>query len=142
MGMIFSFSHDTGDQSSKKSDAVILQVSSFFGFSSLSKTRNFLDIFVVPVRKSAHFLIYFILGILLFSFLREFSNCLGKLFILSIFLSFLYACSDEIHQLFVPGRSGRIFDVLLDTAGATLGIFLFYLLSKRKAKQINEVIKQ
>ena len=37
----------------------------------------------------------------------------------------LYACSDEFHQLFVAGRAGRINDVLIDSAGAVLGLALF-----------------
>ena len=36
----------------------------------------------------------------------------------------LYAASDEIHQLFVPGRSGQLRDVLLDSAGVAAGILL------------------
>jgi len=39
--------------------------------------------------------------------------------------SVLYACTDEIHQLFVPGRGAQMSDVLLDSAGAGLGIVLF-----------------
>ena len=36
----------------------------------------------------------------------------------------LYAASDEIHQLFVPGRSGQLRDVFLDSAGVAAGILL------------------
>ena len=36
----------------------------------------------------------------------------------------LYAISDEIHQIFVPGRSGQFSDVLLDSAGAVIGAFV------------------
>ena len=36
----------------------------------------------------------------------------------------LYAASDEIHQLFVPGRSGQLRDVLLDSDGVAAGILL------------------
>ncbi len=32
----------------------------------------------------------------------------------------LYSVSDEIHQLFVPGRSGEVRDVLIDGAGALI----------------------
>ena len=35
-----------------------------------------------------------------------------------------YAATDEFHQLFVPGRSGQISDVILDSAGAALGVLL------------------
>jgi len=43
---------------------------------------------------------------------------------------FLYACSDEIHQLFVPGRSGKFTDVLIDSAGALLAVLLCFLVKK------------
>ena len=36
----------------------------------------------------------------------------------------IYAISDEIHQLFVPGRAGQVRDVLIDSAGSFLGIIL------------------
>lgn len=39
---------------------------------------------------------------------------------------FLYACSDEIHQLFVPGRSGKFTDVLIDSAGALLAVLVCF----------------
>ena len=35
-----------------------------------------------------------------------------------------YAATDEMHQLFVPGRSGQVSDVLLDSAGAIAGLAL------------------
>ena len=138
MVTIFYFSSDNGDESSYKSDSVILRVSSFFGVDNLSKKeqQNLIDTFVVPVRKSAHFTIYFILGIALVSFLREFSIPIQKLLLLSIFLAFLYACSDEVHQLFIPGRTGRAFDVFIDTLGASSGVLLYYLLFRKKLKEV------
>ena len=83
-----------------------------------------------------HFAIYFILGITVVSFFREFSIPIRKLLLLSIFLAFLYACSDEIHQLFVPGRSGQFIDVLLDTCGASVGVGLYVLLFRKKIKEV------
>ena len=53
-----------------------------------------------------------------------------KRLLLSIFLAFLYACTDEIHQLFVPGRSGEIKDVCIDTCGAFIGALIVYGISK------------
>ena len=44
--------------------------------------------------------------------------------------------TDEIHQLFVPGRSGQITDVILDSCGGLIGAVLsaiiLYLIRKRK----------
>lgn len=50
----------------------------------------------------------------------------------------LYAASDEIHQLLVPGRSGQLSDVILDSAGALAGVAAFtvlcWLINRRKAR--------
>lgn len=37
-------------------------------------------------------------------------------------LCFLYACSDEVHQYFVPGRVADVLDVAADTLGASLAL--------------------
>lgn len=139
MVTIFYFSSDNGDESTYKSDSVILRVSSFFGVEDLSKKeqQNLIDTFVVPVRKSAHFFIYLVLGITLISFLREFSIPILKLLLISIFLAFLYACSDEIHQLFIIGRTGRVLDVFIDTLGASAGVILYYFLFRKKLKEVS-----
>ena len=49
---------------------------------------------------------------------------------MSILLSFLYACTDELHQIFVPGRSAQFRDVLIDTLGASFGATITYLIIK------------
>ena len=40
-----------------------------------------------------------------------------KLLLTALGMTVLYACSDELHQLFVPGRAGMIRDVLIDSVG-------------------------
>lgn len=138
MVIIFSFSMDNSKESTRKSEGVILEVTSFLGFDLTSQQQQYIvELFFVPVRKAAHFFIYLVLGITLISFLREFSIPIRKLILLSIFLAFLYACSDEIHQLFVAGRSGQASDVLLDTVGASVGVGIYYLLFRKKLKEIN-----
>lgn len=47
----------------------------------------------------------------------------------------LYATSDEIHQLFVPGRSCQIGDIAIDAAGAAAGIVLILLLISVKRRR-------
>jgi VanZ family protein len=39
---------------------------------------------------------------------------------------------DEFHQLFVPGRNAEIWDVVADTSGGMLGIYLLYFLMRRR----------
>ena len=42
-----------------------------------------------------------------------------------------YAATDEFHQIFVPGRTPKVTDVMIDSAGAALGIGMMFLLSRR-----------
>lgn len=74
-------------------------------------------------RKSAHFLGYMMLGILVMSLLLQYDNLQQKA-LKSFIICVLYAISDEIHQLFVPGRAGQVKDVMIDSSGAILGIFI------------------
>ena len=79
------------------------------------------------VRKLAHFMEYALLAMAI-----EFHMWVRKrrgvrLILLSIIFTSLYAATDEFHQLFVPGRSGELKDVIIDSAGAIAGTFSFYL---------------
>jgi len=77
------------------------------------------------VRKFAHAGAYLVLGVLMLNALKKSGIGGLKGFILSLLFCILYAVSDEIHQLFVPRRSGEIRDVLIDSAGAVLGTVLY-----------------
>ena len=48
--------------------------------------------------------------------------------------TFLYACTDEIHQLFIEGRSGEIRDILVDSTGALIGMVLVGIILKIKKR--------
>ena len=89
---------------------------------------NVLDTVDHIVRKTAHFMEYAILAsaIELHYWITKRKGI--RFILLSILFSFLYAATDEFHQLFVPGRSGEFKDVMIDTVGAATGAFLFYFL--------------
>ena len=95
-------------------------------------------------RKSAHFSIYMILGVLSFLAVISYEKLL---FVLRLTVSgsvcLLYAASDEIHQLFIPGRSGEVRDVMIDFSGAALGIALstlvFLLICRIKKKRTEKI---
>jgi VanZ family protein len=78
------------------------------------------------VRKSAHFIEYMILGILFFN---SFFNGINlKTVAFTAFLWGLgYSITDEIHQIFVPGRTAKIMDVLIDSTGVVSGLLLICL---------------
>jgi len=50
-----------------------------------------------------------------------------RLIFLSIIISILYGISDEIHQLFVPGRHFALFDIFLNSVGILSASFLYML---------------
>ena len=85
------------------------------------------------IRKFAHLFEYIILGILMINCLRCYS--IKNYIIISIVLCFIYACTDEVHQLFVPGRNGNVIDILIDTIGSFCGI-LIYKYCKKNTKMI------
>ena len=126
MFFIFTMSSFGSDSSNAQSSQIIQVLHQVFP--NLSSRTSGLDASVLTfiVRKTAHFTEYAILGILFYFFYRQTlpqKNGL-QLFVLAILSSFLYACTDEIHQLFVPGRSGQFTDVLVDTFGASFGCLI------------------
>ncbi len=78
------------------------------------------------IRKLAHFTIYIAVGILSMGLLSTYKLTQAKQKIISLIIGFVYACSDEIHQLFIDGRSGEIRDVLIDTCGVIVGVMICY----------------
>ena len=53
-----------------------------------------------------------------------------KVMIMALILCAVYASFDEIHQLFVEGRSCQFTDVLIDTAGAAVSMILSFGVNK------------
>lgn len=77
-------------------------------------------------RKGAHFSIYALLGLLIASLLGQYSIYGTRQLLWGVFLTFVYACTDEFHQTFVKGRACQLRDIGIDTLGALCGIlFLF-----------------
>lgn len=80
-----------------------------------------------PVRKMAHLTEYALLGgAIAFGMLNSFSFGMNwrKFYIFTQFTGSIYAGSDEFHQLFVPGRAGRMSDVLIDSIGIFIGLWI------------------
>lgn len=76
-------------------------------------------------RKGAHVSEYLVLTGLSFRFFRSWFPALrpGMVPFLSAVLSLAYAFSDEAHQMFVPGREGKLSDIGIDAIGIAFGIF-------------------
>ncbi len=75
------------------------------------------------LRKGAHVVEYFVLGVLLFRMFRYFFSQSSHMTAAGVVLvSLPFALSDEIHQLFVSGRQGRVSDVGIDAIGIFLSL--------------------
>ena len=83
-----------------------------------------LEMWHTVLRKCAHFAEYFVLGVLWLVVLRPIVLKYQKL--VAIGLCALTASVDEVIQRFVPGRSGQLKDILLDSVGAVFGVCLMW----------------
>lgn len=95
------------------------------------------------VRKSAHAFLFCVLALLAANALLATGVKGLRAFILAFIVTALYACTDELHQLFVPGRSGMLSDVGIDCTGAIAGLCLagaLYRSTMRKKINISEKI--
>ena len=108
-------------ESSNQSGFIVNIISSIFHI-------NNIELLSLIIRKLAHFTEYFILGLLVYNMIYSYNK---KAYI-SIVICILYAISDEIHQIFVEGRSAEVLDVIIDTAGSSLGILICKLNAAKK----------
>lgn len=80
------------------------------------------------IRKYAHVFEFFCLGVTSCLFFDELISSRLKSALFSCGFSLAYACTDEWHQTFVPGRSGQISDVFVDFIGIITGVLAAALL--------------
>lgn len=124
--LIFCLSHEpskkTTHTTNSFSETVLTTINFCIGnvFSKKEIHDISTSLFVV-VRKGAHIFLYFVLSILVFLFFKE-VYIKKDLFLVTIFFCLFCACTDEIHQLFIEGRSGQIVDVFVDSIGILLGL--------------------
>ena len=119
---IFMFSAQNGDESSELSQGFLRAF--ILRFTPDNISEDIVNMMEYIIRKCAHMTEYAVFGILIFCQIK-----LYRLFekewtriVMAVICVMIYASTDEIHQLFVGGRSGRFTDVLIDTAGGFIGI--------------------
>lgn len=136
MYVIFGFSASSGEQSSGLSLELTKDI--FNIVSDITKADidhaqelKIIDMIHTPIRKLGHLSEYAALGFALCIPLYFYHLKRGRnLYIYSESLLIVYACIDEIHQLFVPERSGRLTDVVIDGVGGIIGILVFCIVGK------------
>lgn len=134
MVAIVIFSSQNGETSGNLSQGFAERLRSFLQKILPETAVNFV---ISYLRKMAHIFLYACLGIFVSCFVFTFSLGHGWVYFAVPWLFCLaYACSDEVHQFFVPGRACMLTDVCIDAIGFTLTVLvanIVYASIKRKA---------
>lgn len=125
MFLIFLMSSFDATESTNQSNFIVNIITDIF------KIEN-IEVLSFIIRKLAHFTEYLILGFLTINMLNK--NDISKKYLLSILICVIYATSDEIHQIFVPGRACQIRDILIDSIGSITGVYLYKLINTKILK--------
>lgn len=120
-------SNTIGTTSSHESGSIVSSMSNIFNISN-----DYFHIVEVIVRKLGHISEYTFLAISLF---YGIDKTYKKDYLIPFIISILYACTDEFHQLFVPGRSGMIQDVFIDSIGIIIGLGICFIIMKFKDRK-------
>ena len=138
MFCIFKLSGMSSKNSNGKSIGIIgvfiedaLEITNDYGITDShpndSKLAHASELINAPMRKVIHASVYFVLGffiMIIFSILFEHNNYLLAV-LLTLILCIIFAGTDEFHQTFVNGRTGQLLDVIIDSAGAVVGIAFY-----------------
>lgn len=136
--VIFAFSAQTGEESGRLSGSVVKGSIGLLGeLGELFETDW--DAFLLLtflVRKAAHMSIYFILAALLFYGLWRAGLRPRPGMAAAVGLCALLAALDEFHQTFVPGRDGKLSDVLIDLSGGVCFLLFWWLAAAIYRKKV------
>ncbi|MGN0317042.1 MAG: VanZ family protein [Lachnospira sp.] len=146
--VIFGFSSQNSEESSGLSHRVaevILEGADYLGFVDDDNREELIEELQFPIRKCAHMTEYAVFAILILTALYIDTVRGKRLYLISWIGAVLFAATDEIHQLFVPGRSGQFTDVCIDAMGCLIGLLfvmlIVHILKKHFATRRNNKIK-
>lgn len=128
MAVIFSFSHqkavNSGQLSGSISYRAAQKVNSVFSLDwDEENLLHYAGMWEHPIRKAAHMCEYAILAMIFLGNFSFYKKTYPKRYVFAGISAAIYAATDEIHQLFIEGRSGQVTDVCIDSIGVFLGLF-------------------
>ena len=121
MVIIFALSAQDGNDSGGTSGGLTEFLLAIFGVDAGSLDEAEFTKIEAFVRSAAHFSEYAILAFLSALLLATYEIKRIFMLLFAVAFSSFYAITDEIHQIFVPGRAAEISDWLVDTSGALTG---------------------
>jgi len=114
--------------------AAVLWAALIFYLSARPSLKTNWGVWDFILRKAAHMAEFAALSLLLWNAIRRRGIAFSRALALAAAAAFLYACSDEFHQRYVPGRTGSFRDVAIDSAGIiVMGFIIFRLRPKKTA---------
>ena len=120
--LIFCLSHQNGSDSGDTSGWFTALINLLLPFSVSEST----------IRTLAHFSEFACLSFFVNNLFVAYKEKLSP--VIAVSLSFLYAITDEIHQIFIPGRACQFSDMIVDLGGIISGMAVYavvYLLVKK-----------
>ncbi len=127
--VIFYLSTQPAEISAAESGGIcekILALFDFYRSAAPEAKAEMLESFNNLFRSLAHFGVFFLLS-LSSAFMWKAWD-IGWPSSAALITAALYAVTDELHQLFVPGRAFQFTDILIDLAGAFLAALIFFLI--------------
>src|SRR5690554_701984 len=94
--------------------------------------------FSLIIRKTAHFTEFFLLGVFWYMVYAKYFKSV-KLIGVVLIHGLLTAILDETVQLFVDGRSGEVFDVLIDFSGVLVSVLIMTFFIGQKSHPSNKL---
>lgn len=142
MCVIWGFSSNTGEVSSDQSQGIVsFIIDSVKDITHITMSeeeqRTWEERIHTPIRKLAHMTEYMIFSLTVAFPLLQYISSYKRIRRITSLFCILYASMDEIHQVFVPERSGQFRDVIIDGIGIGIGIFLFSLINRVILKHNN-----
>ena len=138
MLVIFLFSAQPAEESSAASGSltrtIVGVVFSWFMPVGQEVPESLLELAEVGLRKSAHLLVFSVLGFCTANAVKHLTERRQRVFWISLCWCSAYGALDELHQYFVPGRACMWQDWVLDTVGTALGVGLAMVFARRKLK--------
>lgn len=144
--LITGFSAQNGNESSglsRKAAIVIMEGAEavhLVSFPDESEREAFVEKMQYPIRKGAHMTEYAVFTVFTYLAFWVDGVKLSKRSYLTLILAVVLACSDELHQRFVPGRCGSIKDVLIDTAGCVIALFVLQIIAQSRCTNQKTVL--
>lgn len=146
LSFIFFNSSQDGTKSNIRSNNVVEKVitdvkENEISTPIISKIHINMKKFNLLIRKFAHGFEFGILSITLFISFSFFTKNKTNTVIYTLFLVLIFAVIDEFLQLYIPGRSSSVKDVVIDFMGGCLGIIVIKLLNGIKCKNHDKITK-